>query len=32
MYHVLFTFTPDGKITAVREYNDTAYMRASFAG
>jgi uncharacterized protein len=32
MYHFLFTFTPDGKITAVREYNDTAYMRASFAG
>ena len=30
MYHFLFLFAPDGKITAVREYNDTAYMRASF--
>jgi len=29
LYHFLFLFR-DGKIAAVREYNDTAYMNASF--
>jgi len=29
LYHFLFVFQ-DGKIAAVREYNDTAYMNASF--
>lgn len=31
MYHFLFLFAADGKIAAVREYNDTGYMRQAFA-